>query len=86
MPESLVDRELVSLASAILRRAFHDLSCLRERHAQDVRNDAFEFLTETLWQDECVWRSILGSRLDRKKVLFAVSLRCQKINDQVEVR
>lgn len=70
--------ELIALASAVLNRALHDLHYDQGKRAQDVRNDAHRFLTETLWQEGNLWAEILGNRITRANVLVAMKGRRKK--------
>lgn len=63
------------LAVAVLRRAILDL-CISEYGAQKIRQDAYEFLTKTLWEEDNLWGSILSGFISKEAVLRLVEERC----------
>ena len=65
----------ICLASAVVRRAFQDLSLRSNSRAKLTSADAYVFLTDGLWDEECVWYHILGPFLVKSQVLNAVHQR-----------
>ena len=80
------ERSYVALASAVLNRAFHDLVGRYEKHASDIRREAYHFLTAELWEEDCLWTRILGGRISRERVLSKVRAKCRvRANGYIEV-
>ena len=71
---------LVVLSMAVVKRALQDLT-IAARHLgpeiQEIRLDAYEFLTETLWTPTCLWGEILGNSISRKRIMVAIKRRCR---------
>lgn len=62
----------VVVATAVLRRAFQDLTIKGEPGWPRLRREAYAFLTEELWEEDCLWRQILADLLPKHVVLRAV--------------
>lgn len=67
------------LAVAIIERAILDLSLSPSRYSEMHRQDAYEFLMERLWDEECMWNTYLGGTITRPKVRKLVK---QKMRDR----
>ena len=82
----------VKLAMAVLHRAILDLSTTKELGAKLIRQDAYDFLVNRLWEGENeedydnLWRAILGLSCSRDLVLDLVHERCELLpNGHVKV-
>jgi hypothetical protein len=64
--------DVLALAAAVVRRAYQDLTTLREREADTIRRDAYDFLVNRLWEPDSIWYEILHSFLAKKDVLEVV--------------
>ena len=57
------------LAASVVHRAFQDLGLIPGRYATYYREDAYDFLINRLWDEECVWREVLEKTLIRQRVV-----------------
>lgn len=84
-PKEYRDPEVVAIAVAVIARAVQDLTSRAERHSDSIRLDAYLFLTERLWRDDCVWQEILEDRLPRDQMLREVHRRVRFSNGRVDI-
>ena len=64
---------LEGLSVAILKRAVRDLSLRRKQ--KGFREDAYKFLTVTLWEPDCPWTGFLPSDLSKSALLDMINRR-----------
>ena len=57
------------LAVAVIRRAFQDLCFTSVVNSSLCRDDAYDFLLNRIWSDDCLWFEILGRGLTRRLVI-----------------
>ena len=75
------------LALAVLHRAILDLSSTKELGAKLIRQDAYDFLVNRLWEEaseddyDNLWRAILDLSCSRDLVLQLVHARCELLPD-----
>ena len=73
----------VLLAAAVVKRAFKDLIPTTHIASQWWQWDAYDFLTNRLWEVDNVWRQILEHTLVRHMILHEVDVR---LNGQIPTK
>jgi len=73
-----IDFRCIQLATAILRRAFQDLTITVEPgyNIHELRYDAYDFLMNRLWEPDNLWGELISTFLERKTLVDAVSRKC----------
>lgn len=76
-----VDHPII-VAAAVVRQAFRDLTCHPKNKgpseiltAETIRKDAADFLMHRLWEEDCLWGSLLEQILIKSHVVSEVRKR-----------
>ena len=67
------------VAAAVIRRAFKDLVPTKHIASAWWQWDAYDFLTNRLWLDECFWRQMLEHMLVKHMILKEVQKRVRGV-------
>ena len=75
-----------ALAFAVVKRAAEDLTLTYGIEAAHIRRDAYRFLTEVLWSDDCLWKAILSDCLPHQPILRLVHSKVRRLpNGEVDI-
>ena len=67
------------MAVAVIERAALDLSLMSTRYTDEYRQDAVDFLTQRLWEDDCLWNLFLNGAITQPKM-------CRLVKQKLKAR